>query len=110
MSITPGVYRHWREGDYEVVGTSRPTADPRGPILYRAKHTEIEGLTVVVREGWVHDGAPTDLVIYLGPGGPWARPTESWNSEPEPGTPRFRRIEAEPAKTPEQLRAERFGK
>lgn len=67
--VKPGRYRHFKGGEYEVIGTARHSETMEELVVYRALYGE---------------------------GGLWVRPAAMWNEsvEREDGrVPRFTRIE-----------------
>lgn len=40
MSITPGHYRHFKGGDYDVLGTARHSETDEEMVLYRPRYGE----------------------------------------------------------------------
>lgn len=68
MEPAPGRYRHYKGGEYEVIGLARHTETLESVVVYRA--------------------------LY-GSGGLWVRPAGMWNETVEVSgnaVPRFRRV------------------
>ena len=73
MELKPGKYRHFKGGEYELLGIARHSETLAPMVVYRALYGE---------------------------GGLWVRPAEMWNEiveKPDYTGPRFILIEEDPA-------------
>ena len=69
MDIKPGRYRHFKGGEYEVIGVARHSETMEGLVVYRALYGE-RGLWVRPAAMWLEvverDGKRFPRFTYLG--------------------------------------------